>query len=71
MDIVGLSFVRRPQDVLRLEEELTRRSAQHDGIVLKMETRRGFESLPRLLLTSLQSPPVGVMVAREIGRAHV
>ncbi|HVO10744.1 MAG TPA: pyruvate kinase [Vicinamibacteria bacterium] len=64
VDIVGLSFVRRPEDVVLLERELTRLEAQHLGIVLKMETRRGFESLPRLLLTALQSPPVGVMVAR-------
>jgi pyruvate kinase len=64
VDIVGLSFVRRPDDVLRLEQELSRLDAQHLGIVLKMETRHGFESLPRLLLTALQSPPVGVMVAR-------
>jgi len=64
VDIVGLSFVRRPEDVLLLERELTRLDGQHLGIVLKMETRRGFESLPRLLLTALQSPPVGVMVAR-------
>jgi pyruvate kinase len=64
VDIVGLSFVRRPEDVLRLEQELTRLDAQHLGVVLKVETRRGFENLPRLLLTAMQSPPVGVMVAR-------
>ncbi|HYN04161.1 MAG TPA: pyruvate kinase [Vicinamibacteria bacterium] len=64
VDMVGLSFVRRPDDVLRLEQELTRLDAQHLGVVLKVETRRGFENLPRLLLTALQSPPVGVMVAR-------
>lgn len=64
VDMVGLSFVRRADDVLRLEQELTRLDAQHLGVVLKVETRRGFENLPRLLLTALQSPPVGVMVAR-------
>ncbi len=64
VDIVGLSSVRRPEDLLQLERELTRLEAPHLGIVLKMETRRGFECLPRLLLTALQSPPVGVMVAR-------
>jgi pyruvate kinase len=64
VDMVGLSFVRHPEDVLLLERHLTRLDAQHLGIVLKIETRRGFESLPRLLLTALQSPPVGVMVAR-------
>jgi len=32
--------------------------------VLKIENRQAFENLPRILLTSLRSPPVGVMVAR-------
>ena len=63
-DMVGLSFVRSPQDVLDLECELDRRSGSHLGIVLKVETRVAFEQLPNLLLTALQSPPVGVMVAR-------
>jgi pyruvate kinase len=64
VDMVGLSFVRRPEDVVRLEQHLTRLEAQHLGVVLKVETRRAFENLPRLLLTALQSPPVGVMIAR-------
>ena len=63
-DMIGLSFVRKPADVLLLEQELTKRDAQHVGIVLKIETRSGFENLPLLLLTGLQSPPLGVMVAR-------
>jgi pyruvate kinase len=32
--------------------------------VLKIETRAGFRALPRLLLSALRSPPLGVMVAR-------
>jgi pyruvate kinase len=63
-DMVGLSFVRSPQDVLDLERELDRRGGSQLGIVLKVETRAAFEQLPNLLLTALQSPPVGVMVAR-------
>ena len=63
-DMVGLSFVRSPQDVLALERELDRRGGSQLGIVLKVETRAAFEQLPNLLLTALQSPPVGVMVAR-------
>jgi pyruvate kinase len=63
-DMIGLSFVRSPEDILHLEAELTRLKCQHVGIVLKIENRRAFENLPKLLLTSLQSPPVGVMVAR-------
>ena len=63
-DMVGLSFVRSPEDVLNLERELDRRNGSHLGIVLKVETRAAFEQLPNLLLTALRSPPVGVMVAR-------
>jgi pyruvate kinase len=63
-DMVGLSFVRKPVDVLLLDQELAKRDARHVGIVLKIETRPGFENLAPLLLTGMQSPPLGVMVAR-------
>jgi pyruvate kinase len=64
VDIVGLSFVRDPQDVVELDRHLKRLGAQELGIVLKIETRQAFENLPRILLAALRSPPVGVMVAR-------
>lgn len=63
-DMVCLSFVRRPEDVLLLQSELERRGGEHLGVVLKIETRQGFENLPRILLASLRRPPVGVMLAR-------
>ncbi len=63
-DLVGLSFVREPQDVLLLHQELERRSMKRIGTVLKIETRAAFHNLPRLLLTALRRPPVAVMVAR-------
>jgi pyruvate kinase len=63
-DIIGLSFVRNPEDVFSLQDHLTRLGANHLGVVLKIETNRAFENLPQLLLASLVSPPVGVMVAR-------
>jgi pyruvate kinase len=63
-DIVGLSFVRAPEDVFSLQNHLTRLGANHLGVVLKIEIGRAFENLPQLLLASLVSPPVGVMVAR-------
>jgi pyruvate kinase len=34
------------------------------GIVLKIETRKAFENLPRLILAAMRSPRVGVMIAR-------
>ena len=63
-DIVGLSFLRSPADVEELLAEMARRGGQGLGIVLKIETRRAFDQLPRLLLSALRSPMPGVMVAR-------
>jgi pyruvate kinase len=63
-DMVALSFLRTPEDVLRLEDELHSLGAGHLGIVLKIENAAAFRNLPRILLASLHSPPVGVMVAR-------
>jgi pyruvate kinase len=63
-DIVALSFVRTPQDVVALEDQLHALGAGHLGIMLKIENAAAFRNLPRILLTSLRSPPVGIMVAR-------
>lgn len=64
VNMVGFSFVRRPEDVLLLEEKLAERNGSHIGIVLKIENRTAFEALPKLLLVGMQSPPLGIMVAR-------
>ena len=64
IDMVGLSFVRTPDDVQGLHQILHELGAPQVGVVLKIETPQAFENLPRLLLTSLRKPPVGVMVAR-------
>jgi len=64
VDMVALSFLRTPDDVLQLEEHLQRLGAGRLGIVLKIENAAAFRNLPRILLASLRSPPVGVMVAR-------
>ena len=63
-DIVGLSFVRRPEDVAALQAELARLNAADIGIVLKIETQTAFEHLPAILLQALRSRHVGVMIAR-------
>jgi pyruvate kinase len=64
VDMVALSFLRGPEDVERLHDELYRLGARQTGIVLKIENRQAFENLPRILLASLHAPPVGVMIAR-------
>jgi len=63
-DAVSLSFVRRPQDVRALHAALDRLGRPSLGIVLKIETRAGFENLPGLLLEGLRRPPLAVMIAR-------
>ena len=47
-----------------LQNELKERHAEHVGIVLKIETQRGFRQLPDILLRAMQSYPIGVMIAR-------
>ncbi|MFM7581995.1 MAG: pyruvate kinase, partial [Caldilinea sp.] len=64
VDMVGLSFVHRAEDVRLLQAELERLGASHLGIVLKIENRHAFENLPTILLAGLEKPPIGVMVAR-------
>ncbi|MFA7399462.1 MAG: pyruvate kinase [Sideroxydans sp.] len=64
IDMVGLSFVRTPQDVFTLHKLLDELSDSQLGVVLKIETAQAFENLPMILLASLRRPPVGVMVAR-------
>ena len=63
-DIVGLSFVRRPEDVAALQAELARLNASEMGIMLKIETRTAFEHLPAILLQAMRGGEVGVMIAR-------
>ena len=63
-DVVEMSFVQDPSDVVRLHDELTRLGGDRVGVVLKIETRRAFERLPQLLLTAMRRPRVGVMIAR-------
>jgi len=63
-DLVGLSFVRSASDVEVVRQELARRAAAHLGLLLKIETTRGFSDLPALLLTAMRHERVGVMVAR-------
>jgi pyruvate kinase len=63
-DLVGFSFVRRPEDVRELESHLGPPASKEMGLILKIETRQGFEQLPRLLLAAFAHRPVGVMIAR-------
>jgi pyruvate kinase len=63
-DLIGYSFVRRPSDIHLLQAELKKVHGGDLGIMLKIETRKAFESLPLLLLAAMRSPCAGVMIAR-------
>ncbi|MFP5410421.1 MAG: pyruvate kinase [Gammaproteobacteria bacterium] len=63
-DIVGLSFANSAADVLALQQHLADLGSRKPAIVLKVETRRGFEALPEMLLAALRAAQCGVMIAR-------
>lgn len=63
-DLVGLSFAQSAADVRELRQCLADLGAASLGLVLKIETRRGFERLPELLFAALEAPAAGVMIAR-------
>ncbi|WP_123025271.1 pyruvate kinase [Mycolicibacterium stellerae] len=63
-DLVEMSFVQDPSDLVSLHEALASLGGDRIGVVLKIETRRAFQHLPQLLLTAMRRPRVGVMIAR-------
>ena len=63
-DMVALSFVNSVEDVRELRSVLEPLGEAQPAIVLKIETRRGFENLPAMLLEAMKSPRCAVMIAR-------
>jgi pyruvate kinase len=63
-DLVGLSFAQSAADVVSLRQRLQDLGAAHLGVLLKIETRRGFEHLPELLFAAMECNAAGVMIAR-------
>lgn len=62
-DAVNISFINSVEDVKELLDEFTRIGKQI-GVVLKIETRKGYEHLPQIILEAMQVCPLGVMIAR-------
>ena len=62
-DAVNLSFVNDENNVQQLMDELSKYETQI-GIILKIETQKGFKNLPRIILKAMQTFPIGVMIAR-------
>jgi len=63
-DLVGYSFVRTNSDIRQLLEHLMTLGGQNLGLILKIETRKAFDNLPRLILAAMQVRSFGVMIAR-------
>src|SRR5262249_41590687 len=59
-DVVEMSFANSAQDVGLLQQRLASLGNRQPAIVLKIETRRGFENLPDTLLTAMRTPRCGV-----------
>lgn len=77
-DLVGFSFVRRPEDVELLQAHLSARrgDAPPQALVLKIETPLAVANLPRLILQAASRNPTAVMIARgdlavELGFARL
>ena len=62
-DAVNFSFVNDTSDVVELQE-LIDDLGREIGIILKIETQKAFRNLPKILLQSMKSYPIGVMIAR-------
>lgn len=63
-DLIGLSFCQSGDDVRALRARLVERGGNHLGLMLKIETKRGFDHLPEMLLAAMACPSAGVMIAR-------
>jgi pyruvate kinase len=62
-DAVNFSFVNSKEDVADLFKVLKELKTEV-GLILKIETQKGFSNLPSILLEAMQNYPVGVMIAR-------
>jgi pyruvate kinase len=63
-DMVALSFASAAADVEQLHQQIADLGPRRPAVVLKIETRRGFEHLPDMLLAAMKMPSCGVMIAR-------
>jgi pyruvate kinase len=63
-DSVSLSFIREPRDIIALQIELKKYAPRNLGIIIKVETVKGFNNLPKLLLATMRHHPAGIMIAR-------
>ena len=63
-DIVGYSFVQSSNDMELLIKALKKRRGSKLGIVAKIETKKGLQNLPEIIVLGAGNHPFGVMIAR-------
>ncbi len=65
-DMIGYSFIQRPDDITRLQQELAKRRPEwHQiGIIAKIETAQAVKNLPDIIVRAAGQQPFGVMIAR-------
>jgi len=63
-DMVGLSFVHRPEDIYDLHRELSKLNHAHLGIVAKIETADSIHNLAKILIAGLELPKFAILIAR-------
>ncbi|WP_404786239.1 pyruvate kinase [Altericista sp. CCNU0014] len=66
-DIVGYSFVQRPEDIELLQRELhllLPKNARIPAIIAKIETPLAVRNLPELIVQAAGKQPFGIMIAR-------
>ncbi len=66
-DMVGFSFVQRPQDIVDLDRAIEKLRPGHGPMpfVLKIETPEAVRNLPRLIVQAAGARPTAVMIARS------
>jgi pyruvate kinase len=63
-DLVGLSFVHRPEDIYNLHKQLSKLNHADFGIVAKIETADSIHNLAKILIAGLEMPKFAVLIAR-------
>ncbi|MBD2439076.1 pyruvate kinase [Nostoc sp. FACHB-110] len=67
VDIIGYSFVQKPEDIATLQQELQARLSSNTkipAIVAKIETPTAVTNLPELIVQAAGKQPFGIMIAR-------
>jgi pyruvate kinase len=63
-DMVGLSFVHRPEDLYDLSEILSKLGYPNLGVVAKIETADSIHNLAKILIAGLELPKFAILIAR-------